>query len=69
MKGDNAQQVATVGEVQLVYKLIGYCGLMIGGVDERDALFLMEIDPSMKMVIPSACHIHEKKQGETNVSV
>lgn len=68
LKEDHAEQVATVGEVQIVYKLIGDIVLMIGGVDEHDAPLILQLARSMTTVIRSACHIPENKQGETRVS-
>lgn len=68
LKEDNPEQVATIGEVQITYKLIGDVVLMIAGVDEHDALLLLELVRSMEKSLRGACKITENKQGETRVS-
>jgi len=68
LKEDNAEQVATVGEVQVMYKLIGDVVLLLSGVEEHDALLLLELARSMTTSIRNACKIPENKQGETRVS-
>lgn len=68
LKEDNPEQIATVGEVQVLYKLIGDVVLMLAGVEEHDALLLLELARSMNLSIRSACRIPENKQGETRVS-
>lgn len=68
LKEDNPEQVATINEVQIVYKLIGDVVLLISGVEEHDAILLLELAKSMALSIRSACKIPENKQGETRVS-
>lgn len=68
LKEDHPEQVATVGEVQVLYKLIGDVVLMLAGVEEHDALLLLELARSMNLSIRGACKIPENKQGQTRVS-
>lgn len=68
LKEDNAEQVAAIGEVQIMYKLIGDIVLMLAGVDEHDALLMLELSRSMAQVIRQTCNIPELKTGETRVS-
>lgn len=68
LKEDFPEQVATIGEVQVTYKLIGDVVLMLAGVDEHDALLLLELIRSMTTVIRRVCKVPENKKGETNVS-
>lgn len=63
LREDNAEQVATVGEVQVVYKLIGDVVLMLSGVEEHDALLLLELARSMTDVIRIVCKVPENKQA------
>ncbi|CAN8064008.1 unnamed protein product [Agarophyton chilense] len=68
LKEDHPEQVATVGEVQIVYKLMGDSVLMIAGVEEHDALLLLEVARSMDESIRGACKIPVNKQKQTTVS-
>lgn len=68
LKEDNPEQVATIGEVQVLYKLIGDVVLLLAGVEEHDALLLLELARSMTASIRGACRVPEHKQGETRVS-
>lgn len=68
LKEDCAEQIATVSEVHVVYKLIGDVVLMLAGESEHDALLILELARSMTDVIRSACHIPQNTQGETRVS-
>lgn len=67
LRDDYPEQVAAVGEVQIVYKLIGDVVLVLSGTDEHDALLLLDLARSMTATIRSACKIPER-QGETRVS-
>lgn len=68
LKEDNPEQVATIGEVQIMYKLIGDVVLLLSGIEEHDALLLLELSRSMTAAIRSACKVPETPQGETRVS-
>lgn len=68
LKEDNPEQVATVGEVQVTYKLIGDVVLLLAGIDEHDALLLLELVRAMDKTIRAACKFPENKQGETRAS-
>ena len=68
LKEDGPEQVAAVGEVQILYKLIGDVVLMLAGTEEHDVLLLLELARSMNSTIRKACRIPENKQGETRVS-
>lgn len=68
LKEDNPEQVATIGEVQIMYKLIGDVVLLLSGVEEHDALLLLELSRAMTAAIRSACKVPETKQGQTRVS-
>ncbi|KAI0567064.1 Coatomer subunit zeta [Gracilaria domingensis] len=68
LKEDHPEQVATVGEVQIVYKLMGDAVLMLAGVEEHDALLLLELARSMDGSIRGACKIPENRQQQTTVS-
>lgn len=69
LKEDNPEQVAAIGEVQVMYRLIGDIVLMLSGVDEHDALLLLELSRNMVKVISKCCHITQvKKTGEIKVS-
>lgn len=68
LKEDYPEQVATIGEVQVVCKLIGDVVLMLAGVEEYDVLLLTELAHSMAHLIRKLCTIPETKAGETRVS-
>ncbi|PXF46632.1 hypothetical protein BWQ96_03621 [Gracilariopsis chorda] len=68
LKEDNPEQIATVGEVQITYKLLGDVVLMVAGVEEHDALLLLELVRSLDLSIRGACKIPENKQQQTTVS-
>lgn len=68
LKEDHPEQVATVGEVQVVYKLIGDVVLMLAGVEEHDALLMLELARSMDASIRGACRIPQNRQGQTTTS-
>lgn len=68
LKEDCPEQVATMGEVQIMYKLIGDVVLLLAGVEEHDALLLLELARAMDASIRGACKVPENKQGETRVS-
>lgn len=68
LKEDNAEQIATVGEVQIFYKLIGDVVLMLAGVEEHDGLLMLELARSMHVSIRAACKVPENKQGDVRVS-
>ena len=69
LKEDGPEQVAAIGEVQVLYKLIGDVVLILAGNEEHDVLLLLELARSMNSTIRKACRIPENKQGETRVSV
>lgn len=68
LKEDHPEQIATVAEVQILYKLLGDVVLMFAGIDECDAIMLLELARSMDTTIRGACRIPENKQQETTVS-
>jgi len=68
LKEDHSEQVAAVGEVQCVYKLIGDVVLLLSGTEEHDALLLLELSRAIDKTVRSACKIPENKAGETRVS-
>ncbi|CDF34832.1 unnamed protein product [Chondrus crispus] len=68
LKEDNPEQVATIGEVQVMYKLLGDVVLLLAGVEEHDALLMLELARAMTAAIRAACHVPENKQGETRAS-
>lgn len=68
LKEDNSEQIATVGEVQIVYKLFGDVVLMIAGVEEHDALLMLDLARSLVTTLRSACRIPENRAGEVKVS-
>lgn len=65
---DNAEQVATIGEVQIVYKLIGDVVAFFAGTEEHDALLLLEVARAFETAVRSACKIPQSRVGETRVS-
>lgn len=68
LKDDNPEQVATIGEVQVTYKLLGDVVLLLAGIEEHDALLLLEVARAMDKAIRGACRLAENKQGQTRVS-
>lgn len=68
LKDFGPEQVATIGEVQVLYKLIGDVVLMLAGVEEHDALLLLELARAMNVTIRASCKIPENKAGVTRVS-
>lgn len=68
LKEDFAEQVAAVGEVQIVYKLLGDVVILLSGTKEHDALLMLELIRAMEKTIRSACKITENRAGETRVS-
>lgn len=68
LKEDGPEQVAAIGEVQIVYKLIGDVVLVLCGTDEHDALLLYELALAMEKTMRVACKIPKNRAGETRVS-
>jgi Clathrin adaptor complex small chain len=68
LKEDGPEQVAAVGEVQVVYKLIGDVVSMFAGTDEHDALLLLEFARAFDAAVRQVCKIPLNKEGETRVS-
>lgn len=54
---DHGEQVAAVGEVQIVYKLIGDVVLLLSGTEEHDALLMLELSRAMERTMRQACKI------------
>lgn len=69
LENEYPEQVATVNEVQVMYKLIGDVVLMLAGNEEHDALLMLELGRSMTQVITSICKITIPKQGPYRASV
>lgn len=69
LQNEYPEQVATVSEVQVMYKLIGDVVLMLAGNEEHDALLMLELARSMTQVILSVCKIPAPRQGQYRVSV
>eukprot|EP00172_Hildenbrandia_rubra_P001476 Plantae.Rhodophyta-Hildenbrandia_rubra.ctg20301.p2 GENE.Plantae.Rhodophyta-Hildenbrandia_rubra.ctg20301~~Plantae.Rhodophyta-Hildenbrandia_rubra.ctg20301.p2 ORF type:complete len:160 (+),score=32.85 Plantae.Rhodophyta-Hildenbrandia_rubra.ctg20301:817-1296(+) len=68
LKEDGPEQVATIGAVQIMYKLIGDIVAIFAGNQEHDALLMLELARSFEKCIRRACGIRENKEGETRVS-
>lgn len=54
---DVDEQVAAVGEVQVVFKLIGDVVLLLAGTEEHDALLLLELSRAIDKTMRAACRI------------
>lgn len=65
---DGPEQVASVGEVQVVYKLIGDVVALFAGTEEHDALLLLELARAFDASVRSVCKIAKNRAGETRAS-
>jgi hypothetical protein len=66
---DGPEQVATIGEVQIVFKLLGDVVALFAGAEEHDALLLLELARAFDASVRAACKIPvHKASGETRVS-
>jgi Clathrin adaptor complex small chain len=68
LKEDGPEQVAAIGEVQVVYKLLGDVVAMFAGTEEHDALLLLEFARAFDDAVREICKIPQNKEGETRVS-
>jgi hypothetical protein len=68
LKEDGPEQVASIGEVQVVYKLIGDVVALFAGTDEHDALLLLELARAFDASVRRVCKIPLNKAGETRAS-
>jgi hypothetical protein len=68
LREDGPEQVATVGEVQVVYKLLGDVVALFAGTDEHDALLMLELARAFDASVRAVCKIPQNKAGETRVS-
>ena len=68
LKEDGPEQVATIKDVQILYKLIGDVVVMFAGNEEHDALLMLELARCFEECIRTACGIRENAEGETRVS-
>lgn len=65
---DGPEQVAALGEVQVVYKLLGDVVMLFAGTGEHDALLLLEAARALDASVRRVCKIPQVKTGETRVS-
>jgi hypothetical protein len=66
---EGPEQVATIGEVTIVYKLIGDVVALFAGTDEHDALLLLDFARAFDETVRKICKIPvHKASGETRVS-
>lgn len=68
LREEGAEQIAAVGEVQVVYKLIGDVVALFAGTNEHDALLMLELARSFETAVRRVCKIPRNKAGETRVS-
>lgn len=66
LKEDGPEQVAAIGEVQVLYKLIGDVVLILAGTEEHDVLLQLELARAMTVTIKKACKIPDNP--DTRVS-
>eukprot|EP00177_Eucheuma_denticulatum_P000960 GFKZ01001739.1.p2 GENE.GFKZ01001739.1~~GFKZ01001739.1.p2 ORF type:complete len:161 (+),score=20.51 GFKZ01001739.1:213-695(+) len=66
LQDDHSEQVAAIGEVQVTYKLMGDVVLLLAGVEEHDALLLLELARAMNTTIRTACKCVERQQPADN---
>lgn len=68
LREDASEQIAAIGEVQVVFKLIGDVVALFAGTDEHDALLMLELARAFEKAVRRVCKIPTNKEGETRVS-